>query len=130
ELAREIPGVDVRTVCADFTEVAGLGMLADRGQRRAVFFPGSTIANFEPHEAAELLARFGDWTGPGGRLLLGVDLYKDEGVIAAAYDDAGGVVAEFNLNLLHRIRRELSSDIDPARFRHEAVFDRGRSRVE
>jgi uncharacterized SAM-dependent methyltransferase len=98
--------------------------------RRVVFFPGSTIGNFDPPEADALLRRVARLVGPGGGLLLGIDLRKDAAVLERAYNDAAGVTAAFNRNLLVRINRELGADFDPAGFRHVAFYDRDRSRVE
>jgi L-histidine Nalpha-methyltransferase len=129
-LRREFAGLDVRTVWADFTEVAGLGELTTRGDRSAVFFPGSTIGNFEPPDAQDLLARFGGWTGNGGRMIIGVDLKKDPSAVKPAYNDAAGVTAAFNLNLLARMNRELDTDVDAARFAHSALYRPKLGRVE
>jgi dimethylhistidine N-methyltransferase len=98
--------------------------------RRAVFFPGSTIGNFDPPDAAVLLRRIARLVGPGGALLLGADLRKDPAVIEAAYNDRKGVTAAFNLNLLARINRELGADFDLTAFRHQAVYDPARGRIE
>jgi dimethylhistidine N-methyltransferase len=95
-----------------------------------VFFPGSTIGNFDPPDADALLHRVARLVGPGGGLLLGIDLRKDPAVLEAAYDDAAGVTAAFNKNLLARINRELGADFDTDAFDHRAVYDRERSRVE
>ncbi|MDB5592702.1 L-histidine N(alpha)-methyltransferase [Enterovirga sp.] len=128
-LRADRPGLRVVPVVGDFTremtlppEVAGLPLLG--------FFPGSTIGNFEPATARSLLTRFRDLLGPGALLVLGVDLVKDDAVLNAAYDDAAGVTARFNLNLLARINRELGADFLLERFRHKAFFNRSRSRIE
>jgi dimethylhistidine N-methyltransferase len=94
------------------------------------FFPGSTIGNFEPDEADDLLRRVARLVGPGGGLLLGLDLRKPVEVLEPAYNDAAGLTAAFNRNLLVRINRELGADFDPAAFRHHAFYNAGRSRVE
>jgi dimethylhistidine N-methyltransferase len=99
-------------------------------RRKVVYFPGSTVGNFTPEEALEFLARVRELVGPGGMLLIGVDLKKDKRVLDAAYDDAQGVTAEFNLNLLHRINRELGGDFQVKRFRHKAFYDEARGRIE
>jgi uncharacterized SAM-dependent methyltransferase len=95
-----------------------------------IFFPGSTIGNFVPKDAEKLLGQMGELLRKGEWLLIGVDRLKDAGTLEAAYDDAAGVTAEFNLNLLHRIRRELPTDVLPHNFRHEARFNADKSRVE
>lgn len=128
-LRADHPGLEVVPVVADFTGEIGLpGAIA--GRPRAGFFPGSTVGNFEPPEAGRLLFRFGDLLGPDGLLIVGVDLVKDVAVLEAAYDDAAGVTARFNLNVLARLNRELGADLDLSAFSHRAFFDRERSRIE
>ncbi|WP_430912616.1 L-histidine N(alpha)-methyltransferase [Methylobacterium sp. sgz302541] len=128
-LRADMPDLRVEPVAADFTRPFALpGDLADLP--KAGFFPGSTIGNFEPAQAAALLARFGRVLGSGAILIVGVDLVKDRTVLERAYDDAAGVTARFNLNLLTRMNRELGADFDAARFRHRAVFNADASRIE
>jgi len=97
--------------------------------RRIGFFPGSSIGNFEPHEAEALLRRFRGWLD-GGALLVGVDLVKDPAVLHAAYNDARGVTAAFNLNLLARANRELGADFDLAAWAHSAFYQPALRRIE
>lgn len=127
--ARELPGVDVLPVVADFTASfalpAGIAALSKVG-----FFPGSTLGNFEPHEAAAFLRHAGRLLGPGARLIIGVDLVKDPEILTRAYNDAAGVTAEFNLNLLRRINRELDANFDLGSFWHRAVYNRDLRRIE
>ena len=92
--------------------------------------PGSTIGNFEPAEAEDLLRRFGRILGQGAHMIVGVDLVKDPATLETAYDDDAGVTAAFNLNLLSRINRELAGRFDPAAFAHRAVFNSQASRIE
>ena len=100
-------------------------------RRRLIFFPGSTIGNFDLAARLTLLRRMFDLCGPsGGQLLIGIDLVKDIVQLENAYDDAEGVTAAFNRNLLHRINRELAANFDPDRFVHRARFDTDRSRIE
>ena len=95
-----------------------------RGARRtAIYFPGSTIGNFEPHDARTFLRSAARLCGPGGALLIGVDLKKDPALLHAAYNDAAKVTADFNLNLLHRINRELEGDFATDRFAHYAFYN-------
>ena len=129
ELSREFQSLKVRTVWADFTEVESLGEFAAAGESACIFFPGSTIGNFEPAEAIDVLARLGGWA-KRPKLLLGLDLEKDEAVIKPAYNDAAGLTAEFNLNLLRRINAELGADFDLAKFRHAAPLRSEPCRVE
>jgi dimethylhistidine N-methyltransferase len=97
---------------------------------RAGFFPGSTIGNFEPHEAAAFLRRTGATLGRDAVLIIGVDLVKAPEILNAAYNDAAGVNAAFNLNLLARINRELGANFDLETFEHHAFFNRAQNRVE
>jgi L-histidine Nalpha-methyltransferase len=100
-------------------------------QRGAVgFFPGSTLGNLSEAAAVDLLRGFGDALGPDAVLLLGVDLLKDEAILLPAYDDSQGVTAAFNLNLLHRINRELSANLPVDDFQHEARWNATFSRIE
>jgi dimethylhistidine N-methyltransferase len=121
-LARRFPGLRIEAVCADYSGAFELPLRPDWGTP-AAFFPGSSIGNFEPAAAARLLRRVADLLGPGGRLLIGVDLLKDRAVLEAAYNDAQGVTADFNLNLLARINRELEADFNLGAFAHRAWFN-------
>lgn len=129
ELAAKFPGLPVHPVEADFmrrvelpADVAELPKLG--------FFPGSTIGNMIARTATDLLRSMRETLGEGALLLIGMDLVKDEDVLTAAYDDAAGVTAAFNLNLLHRINRELAGDIPPEAFRHEARWNDTFARIE
>lgn len=129
-IARDYPGLEVLPVCADFTEPVPLPEPMRTPRRRVVFFPGSTIGNFEPDAAGHLLESVREDCGPGGGLLIGVDLRKDEATLRAAYDDRDGVTAAFNLNLLRRINRELGADFVPELFAHEIRWDEVAGRIE
>jgi len=130
-LALMFPWLNISAVMADFTrsiklpEFVGIPV-----HRKVVYFPGSTIGNFTPDEALEFLKGVREIVGPGGMLLIGVDLKKEKRVLDAAYDDARGVTAEFNLNLLHRINRELGGDFQVKRFRHKAFYDEQKGWIE
>lgn len=127
--ARQFPELEIIAVCADFMRPFDLPRV--RGARRnLVFFPGSTIGNFKPNEARQLLRVMHQVAGEGGALLIGVDLDKEPAVLEAAYNDEAGVTAAFNLNLLRRINRDLGADFDLAGFRHQAVYNRGERRIE
>ncbi|MDV2984629.1 UNVERIFIED_CONTAM: L-histidine N(alpha)-methyltransferase [Methylobacteriaceae bacterium AG10] len=128
-LRGDFPDLAVEPVVADFTRPFALPE-GFEGRPLAGFFPGSTIGNFEPCEAARLLDVFGRILGAGATLVLGVDLVKDRAVLEAAYDDAAGVTAAFNLNLITRINRELDGEIDPSTFAHRAFFNAAASRIE
>ena len=129
KLAADYSWLDVHALCADFSDELHLPEGFDSSCPLA-FFPGSSIGNFTPTQAQQFLTRLHSLLPVGGGLLVGVDLVKDKAVLEAAYNDAAGVTAAFNLNLLERIRRELDSDIDPARFSHKAIFNEGQSRIE
>jgi dimethylhistidine N-methyltransferase len=129
KLSRDIPRVAVHPVATDFTKPFELPA-ALQGRPRVGFFPGSTIGNFEPHEAAELLKQAGRILGPEALLIIGADLVKDRDVLHAAYNDAAGVTAKFNLNLLARINRELGADFNLGAFEHHACYNTERSRIE
>jgi len=127
-LADDYPALDVSPVVADFTREFVLPDVPT--ERRVVYFPGSTIGNLDPLEADALLRRVARLVGPGGGLLLGIDLRKDVTVLERAYNDRAGVTAAFNRNLLVRINREFGADFDPAAFRHIAFYNAERSRIE
>ncbi len=118
-------------VAADFTRPFALPAGLPAGAPRLGFFPGSTIGNFAPAEAVEFLAQARRSLGGAGALLLiGADLVKDRAVLEAAYDDAAGVTARFDLNLLARLNRECGADFDLSAFRHRAVWNAAAERVE
>jgi dimethylhistidine N-methyltransferase len=128
-LATGYPGVLVIPVCADYTRPFDLPAVAAEATRTG-FFPGSTIGNFTRDQAAEFLRTVADDLGPGSGLLIGVDLRKDAAILHAAYNDAAGVTAAFNLNLLRRINRELGADFDLDAFAHDARWLDGPGRIE
>ena len=128
-MADAFPDLPVTPVIADFTRPFAVPTLRPL-VRRAVYFPGSTVGNFAPAEAVSLLTDMARLVGPGGQLLIGVDLWKDEAVLRSAYDDRAGVTAAFNRNLLVRANRELGADFDLAGFRHEARVLTNPGRVE
>ncbi len=130
ELAIDYPQVAIRPVRADFTRPFELPTFATPPKRNLVFFPGSTIGNFDNSEACALLKVMRAEARPGGALLIGVDLRKDPDTIHAAYNDSQGLTAEFNLNVLRHINRELGANFELEYFRHEAVYDEASSRIE
>lgn len=129
-LGAEYPGITVRPLHADYTAPLELPRLPDSARRRVAFFPGSTIGNFHPAQAAVFLQRARHAIGRDGALILGVDRRKDKTVLDAAYNDAAGITAAFNMNLLVRLNRELDATFDLRRFRHLAYFNEEASRVE
>jgi len=132
-IEREVAGVTVAPRVMDYTDGDGrrlpLGPAARR-ERRLVLYIGSSIGNFEPHQAEQLLRRVRAGLEAGDSLLLGVDLVKDQATLLAAYDDAAGVTAAFNRNLLVRLNRELDADFEPEAFAHCAVWNEPESRIE
>lgn len=129
QLAADYPWLDVYAVCSDFTSELPMPFSPPHRDKVA-FFPGSSIGNFEPAEAVLFLQRIAAAVGPGGGLLIGVDLKKDPQILTAAYNDAAGVTADFNLNLLNRINQELDGEFDPAAFRHHAFYNEAQGRIE
>ncbi|HBG31739.1 MAG TPA: L-histidine N(alpha)-methyltransferase [Gammaproteobacteria bacterium] len=129
-LRQAYPGLPVLPVAADYTRAFALPDLPPETRRRVVFFPGSTIGNFTPAEAADFLVQAAETAGAGGALLIGVDQQKDPAVLERAYNDEEGVTAAFNLNVLHRINRDLGGDADLEAWAHEAVYDPDRGRIE
>ena len=128
-IEREIPGVLVAPRVEDYTQGVELDA-ACFGERRLVLYIGSSIGNFEPDEADRLLRSVRAALAAGDSILLGVDLAKDESTLLAAYDDAAGVTADFNLNLLARLNRELGAGFELAAFTHRAVWNAAHSRIE
>jgi L-histidine Nalpha-methyltransferase len=128
-IEREVPGVRVQPLVMDYTNGFHLDPLWP-GERRLVLYIGSSIGNFEPDEAARLLEHLRTRLEPGDSLLLGVDLVKDPALLLAAYDDAAGVTAAFNKNILVRLNRELGADFRPDSFTHRAVWNPTHSRIE
>lgn len=130
ELSRVYPRIEILPVCADFTRPFKLPRSRRPPTHSAVFFPGSTIGNFQPEAARAMLGQIAPMCGAGGGLLIGIDLQKDAATIEAAYNDSLGVTAEFNLNLLRRINRELEGNFDVDQFEHRASYDPRFGRVE
>ena len=128
-LRTDFPQLQVHPLGADFTQRFALP--ADVAELPKVgFFPGSTLGNFEPHDAAHFLRRAADILGRDAMMILGVDLEKDESVLHDAYNDSAGVTAKFNLNLLIRMNRELGADFDLSGFEHRAFYNRDWHRIE
>lgn len=131
ELARDFSNTAVIAVCADYSRPFALpGLERFREHRRVIYFPGSTIGNFAVPEALGFLRSARVVAQPGGAMLVGVDLKKDPAMLLAAYDDAQGITAQFNLNLLERINRELGANIDLTAFRHRATYNAEAGRIE
>ena len=130
-IGARFPNLKVIPLVGDFTAEVALPRIENvQWRRRVVFLPGSTIGNFEPDAARRLLANWKRMVGVYGGLIIGVDLRKPREILEAAYDDAAGVTAEFNLNLLCRLNREFGADFDLDAFRHRAVFNDELGRIE
>jgi dimethylhistidine N-methyltransferase len=130
-MAEDFPSLEVVAVCADYSNPFGLPPLpAARDGQRVGFFPGSTIGNLTPAEASDFLAGCRSYLGPQSAMLVGVDLKKDPRLLNAAYNDSAGITADFILNLLARMNRELGADFAPERFEYEAFYNSDFGRVE
>jgi len=130
QLAADFPELPVVAVCADYTRPFDLPKLPGPAGKRVGFFPGSTVGNFEPQQVVQFLDHWAELLGPGGEMLIGVDLKKDPDILDDAYNDRAGINAAFNLNLLERVNRELGGDFDLDRFEHHAFYNPAAGRVE
>jgi len=129
KIRSEFPGLDVCPVVADFTRSFELPTPIIMPVKNVVYFPGSTIGNFEHDAAMELLRVMHGEAGEGGALLIGVDLQKDPEIIDAAYNDTAGVTAEFNINMLRHLNSEFDANFDLDAFEHRAEYDKDKGRV-
>jgi dimethylhistidine N-methyltransferase len=130
DMSADYPRLAVTPVCADYTSRFQLPDILPREIKRLAFFPGSTIGNFHPSEAVEFLKRIRDLVGPLGAMVLGVDRRKSRNVLDAAYNDSAGITAEFNLNILRRLNRDLRAEFDLDAFEHAAFFNEDAGRIE
>jgi dimethylhistidine N-methyltransferase len=130
EIAAARPDLEVLPLCADFTQPLRLPRSERRFATTVVFFPGSTIGNFEEAAAITLLRQTRELLGGPASLVIGTDFVKEVGLLEAAYDDAAGVTREFNLNVLRRLNREFDADFRLQAFRHEALWDARAARIE
>jgi L-histidine Nalpha-methyltransferase len=129
-LARDYPELHITPVCADFTRPFDLPVHIAAARRRVVYFPGSTLGNFETAAAQRVLTTMREIIGRNGAVLIGIDLRKDPQVLQRAYNDSRGVTAEFNLNALRHMNRELGADFDVDAFEHSALWIENQSRIE
>jgi len=129
-MASSFPELPMQPLCADFTRSLRLPVAPRAPRRTVIYFPGSTIGNFDHADASALLRKMRGEMGDGGGILIGVDLKKDPAVIEAAYNDRAGVTADFTLNLLVRLNRELGCDFDLSAFRHRARYNAMAGRIE
>ncbi|MDX1497919.1 MAG: L-histidine N(alpha)-methyltransferase, partial [Salinisphaeraceae bacterium] len=123
DLTDSYPDIELRPICADFTQSLQLPPELAENPKRLLYFPGSTIGNFSPAAAQELLAGWRHLLGTQGKLLIGVDLKKDPTIIEAAYNDSQGITAAFNLNLMQHLNRALGTDFDLNQFKHRADYE-------
>lgn len=130
QIEKDFPGLAVFPVHADYTQEIAVPVEKEVFGRKVVYFPGSTIGNFNLKEAEAFLKRISSVAGKGGGLLIGVDLRKDIEILEAAYNDDQHITAEFNLNLLERINRELGANFDLTQFAHKAIFNEEEGRIE
>jgi dimethylhistidine N-methyltransferase len=128
-LAADCPWLDIHAACLDYSQRFALPFLPDT-QRKIVFFPGSSIGNFEPAAAENLLRSVAQCVQPDGGLLIGFDLKKDAAILNAAYNDSAGVTAQFNLNLLRCINARAAANFDLDRFHHQAFYNERQGRIE
>ncbi len=129
ELAIAFPWLEIHAACTDYTKEMRLPPSAPKGTHVA-FFPGSSIGNFDPDGAEDFLQTIVELVGPGGYLIIGVDLKKNKQILEAAYDDSAGITALFNLNLLTRINRELDGNFDLSKWQHKAIYNDEVGRIE
>ena len=129
-LAQDFPQLEVLPVWADFTRELDIPLAEHAARRRVVYFPGSTLGNFEPDDAVALLRNFAEMVCPDGAALIGVDLAKEAALIEPAYNDVAGVTAEFNRNMLVHINRRFGADFDPEAFVHRAFYNAAEGRME
>ncbi len=130
QLAADYPWLEVHAACADFSQTLNVSAYEPSGNKKLAFFPGSSIGNFDPIHARALLQQLRHGLLPDGKLLIGVDLKKNPAILHAAYNDAQGITADFNLNLLKRIQNELDTDLQPEAFTHHAFYNQTLGRIE
>jgi dimethylhistidine N-methyltransferase len=127
---KKFPGLEVLPVCADYLQPFHLPRRTQKPAHTVIYFPGSTIGNLEPHDAADFFVKMAGMAGSRGRALIGVDLKKSKTVLERAYNDSAGVTAAFNLNLLRRINRELGANFHLSRWCHQAIYNEKVGRIE
>ncbi len=130
QLEHEFPDLPLQPLCADFSRPLRLPIPPRAPRRTVLYFPGSTIGNFEAHDAVALLRKMRNEMGDAGGILIGVDLKKSPALVEAAYNDAAGVTAEFTLNMLARLNREIGSNFDLDAFAHRARYNPMAGRIE
>ncbi len=130
QIASQYKQIEVIPVCADYNKPFSIPESKNNILHKIVYFPGSTIGNFHPDEARKFLKQIAEVAGPNGGLLIGVDLKKDSSILNRAYNDSRGITAEFNLNQLKHLNRELGTDFELDNFRHRAFYNSEQGRIE
>lgn len=130
QLRKEYPWLEIHATCLDFKEQARLPSRINKQAKRIAFFPGSSLGNFSPEEATKFLKGVRETVGDEGALLIGIDLDKDVSTLEAAYNDAQGVTALFNLNILNHINQLGSGSFNPEHFEHNAFYNQEEQRIE
>jgi dimethylhistidine N-methyltransferase len=131
DIVNNFPKIELRPICADFHQEGILEFLENEDNRKKIiFFPGSTIGNLHPKDAINFLKKFGKIVGTDGGLLIGVDLKKDKSYFLDAYNDEKGITAEFNMNVLERLNRDVGTDFCIDHFEHKAIYNQNLGRVE
>lgn len=129
-LAKKYPHLNIYAVCADFTQLNQLNNMIEPYKNKVFYFPGSTIGNFQFHEAIDLMKEVRSVLKPGDGFLIGIDRYKDKSILLPAYDDAKGVTGQFNKNILTRINRELNANFILENFTHHVQLNEQKHRIE
>ncbi len=130
DLARDFPHLRVKAICADFDQIDDLYKLINQSNSKIGFFPGSTIGNYSPNNAKDLLKKFSKILGENNSLVIGVDLQKDIRVLEKAYNDSKGLTAQFNKNILNGVNNICGTMFDQKNFSHKAFFNKEESRIE
>ncbi|MBC7474368.1 MAG: L-histidine N(alpha)-methyltransferase [Candidatus Sericytochromatia bacterium] len=131
KVAKEFPNINIIPICADYLNNFSLPeSLKKESKNKVIFFPGSSIGNYDSNDVIKVLKKFIELTDNQGGLLIGVDLKKDKDVLEKAYNDSKGITAQFNLNLLHRIKNELNVDLDVNNFEHQSIYNQEVGRIE
>lgn len=130
DLNRSYPNLEIYPLWADFTQPFFLPLLSNGFSQKLAYFPGSTIGNFYPHQAVDFMRNVSALVGPGGGLLIGIDLQKDPDILHLAYNDRSGITAAFNLNMLSHINRKFQGDFDERQFEHRAFYNQQAGRIE
>ena len=130
EFAKNFPKINVKAICADFNQINSLEKIVPKERKNLGFFPGSTIGNFCPEDAKDLLKKFANILGKGNHLVIGIDIRKDRKLMEKAYNDSKGITAEFNKNILRGINKKLDAKFDLENFEHLAYFNEKKKRIE